>query len=46
MAPALASLIEDARLQARREVLDGLLDLRDRLGRGEERPAGRGRAGG
>jgi molecular chaperone GrpE len=36
MAPALASLIEDVRLQARREVLDGLLDLRDRLGRGEE----------
>jgi molecular chaperone GrpE len=39
MAPALASLIEDVRLQARREVLDGLLDLRDRLGRGEETAA-------
>jgi len=36
MAPALAAAIEQARLQARREVLDVLLDLRDRLLRGEE----------
>jgi molecular chaperone GrpE len=36
MAPALAAAMEQARLQARREVLNVLLDLRDRLLRGEE----------
>jgi molecular chaperone GrpE len=36
MAPALSTAIEQARLQARREVLNVLLDLRDRLLRGEE----------
>jgi molecular chaperone GrpE len=36
MAPALSAAIEQARLQARREVLNVLLDLRDRLLRGEE----------
>lgn len=36
MAPALESLMEGARREIRREVLDALLDLRDRLARGEE----------
>ena len=36
MAPGLASLASEARLQARREVLDALLDLRDRLALGED----------
>ncbi len=36
MAPDLASLVEDARQQARREVIGVLLDLRDRLARGEQ----------
>ena len=36
MAPALESALGQADLQARREVLDLLLDLRDRLLRGEE----------
>jgi hypothetical protein len=36
VAPALAPLAEQARHQAREEVLDVLLDLRDRLARGEE----------
>ena len=35
MAPALASLMDESRRQARREVLDSLLDLRDRLAHGE-----------
>lgn len=36
LAPALDSLMEQARVDARREVLDGLLDLRDRLAHGEQ----------
>jgi molecular chaperone GrpE len=36
LAPSLEQAIGEARLQARREVLDVLLDLRDRLLRGEE----------
>ena len=36
MAPELASLMEDARRQAHCQVLDALLDLRDRLAHGEE----------
>jgi molecular chaperone GrpE len=36
MAPAMATLMEEARQQARQDVIDLLLDLRDRLARGEE----------
>ena len=47
MAPALAVLTSETRSQARREVLDGLMDLRDYLAHGEEaaRRAAEGLAG-